>query len=205
MYSVGLDVDNEFLVSTVKILLYSENSDINYFSPPILVMLGTILNNSRYLNNILIGQSAGNFRNFSSTSVRNASTKFNDLPKISHHVPKKTNLDNDKDFGYFLAGLIEGDGWFGYKNLHLIFHESDISLAYLIKKKIGYGNVYKIKDKKAVRYICRHSTGLLKILNLINGKLVSNFKYDQLIKHNYSKLFNIDLLPPVKKVTLDNF
>lgn len=54
-----------------------------------------------------------------------------------------------------MAGLIEGDGWFGKKELHIIFSEDDISLAYLIKKRIGYGNVYKIKNKKAVRYICK--------------------------------------------------
>jgi hypothetical protein len=89
--------------------------------------------------------------------------------------------------------------------LHIIFAEQDVSLAYHIKKRIGYGNVYKIKNKKAVRYICKNSTGLSIILSLINGKLLSNFKYDQLINHNYTEYFNLTILPPLKRLSLDNY
>jgi len=78
-------------------------------------------------------------------------------------------------------------------------------LAYFIKNRIGYGNVYKIKEKKAVKYICKHMKGLFYILSLINGKLVGNHKYEQLILHNYNEDFNIDILPPVKKLSLDNY
>jgi len=46
---------------------------------------------------------------------------------------------------------------------------------------------------------------LLIILSLINGKLVSNYKYDQLIKHNYSEHLNLSILPPLKKLILDNY
>lgn len=84
--------------------------------------------------------------------------------------------------------------------MHIIFAENYTSLAYYIKKRIGYGNVYKIKDKKAVRYICKNANGLSIILYLINGKLVSNYKYEQLIKHNYSKDFNLKILPAKKKI-----
>lgn len=37
--------------------------------------------------------------------------------------------------------LIEGDGWFGYKELYIIFAEDGTSLAYSIKKRVGYCNV----------------------------------------------------------------
>jgi hypothetical protein len=77
-------------------------------------------------------------------------------------------------------------------------------LAYFIKKRIGHGNVYKIKDKKAVRYICKNKEGLYIILSLINGKFVSNYKYEQLIRHNYSQDFNIDIQPPLNYLSLDN-
>lgn len=203
MYTVGLDVDK--LVFTcennifVKILLYAGNSYIS--SPLVLVALGTI-----YLSLKSIGQSAGNF-SFSTKATavtKNTYNKFRDLPVISEHVPKhKTDL-TDNDFGHFLAGLIEGDGWFGDKQLYIIFSEQDTSLAYYIKRKIGYGNVYKIKDKKAVRYICKNTKGLIFILSLINGKLVSNYKYDQLIKHNFSQWSYITIMPPLKKISLDN-
>ena len=199
MYTVGLDVDK--LVFTGKILLYAGNSYIN--SPLVLIALGTIY--LLYIKKI-IRQSAGNF-SFSTKATavtKNTYTSSKNLPSITEHVPNKKYL-TDNEFGYFLAGLIEGDGWFGYKELHIIFTEEDTSLAYYIKKRIGHGNVYKIKNKKAIRYICKNKAGLLLILSLINGKIVSNFKYDQLIKHNYSEYFNLFILPPLKKLTLDNY
>jgi len=195
-YTVGLDVDK--LVFTQKILLYAGNSCIS--SPLVLIALGTIYLFKR--------QSAGNFR-FSTkatAATKNTYTSYKKLLPISEHVlaTHKNNL-TDNEFGYFLAGLIEGDGWFGYKQLHIIFAEEDTSLAYYIKKRVGHGNVYKIKDKKAVRYICKNKTGLFIILSLINGKLLSSLKYDQIIKHSYSEQFNISILPPLKKLTLDNY
>lgn len=203
MYSVGLDVDK--LVFTEKILLYAGNSCIS--SPLVLIALGIIyfLQKGRKLC-FMPGQSAGNF-GFSTKATavtKNTYTSYKNLLPISEHVANKNHLSQD-DFGYFLAGLIEGDGWFGFKQLHIIFAEEDTSLAYYIKKRIGHGNIYKIKDKKAVRYICKNKTGLLNILCLINGKLLSNFKYDQLVKHNYTEHFNLSILPPLKSLSLDNY
>lgn len=195
MYTVGLDVDK--LVFTEKILLYAGNSYIN--SPLMFIMLGTI--------SLFKGQSAGNF-SFSTKATavtKNTYTNYKNLPLISEHVPKHNNNLTDEELGQFLAGLIEGDGWFGNKELHIIFSEEDTSLAYFIKKRIGHGNVYKIKNKKAVRYICKNKKGLFIILSLINGKLVSTFKYNQLIIHNYSEFFNITILPPLKALSLDNY
>ena len=81
-----------------------------------------------------------------------------------------TNWDLN-DLGSFLAGLIEANGWFGDKQLHISFSSKDTPLAYLIKKRIGYGNVYPYKNKNAVRYICKNRIGMVIILGLINGKL----------------------------------
>ena len=199
MFAVGMDVDK--LVSTVKILLYAGNSCIS--SPLVILALGKIYLFQKYLS----GQSAGNFgfSTMATAVTKNTYNKYIDLPKISEHVPIHKNDLNDEELGYFLAGLIEGDGWFGKKELHIIFSESDVSLAYFIKKRIGHGNVYKIKDKKAVRYICKNQKGLSVILSLINGKFVSIYKYEQLIKHNYSENFNIKILPPLKILSLDNY
>ncbi len=196
MYSVGLDVDK--LVFTEKILLYAGNSYIS--SPLVIFTLGTI-----YL--FRKGQSAGNF-GFSTkatAATKNTYNKYTNLPLVTEHVPGHKANCTDQDFAHFLAGLIEGDGWFGYKQLHIIFSKEDTSLAYYIKKKIGHGNVYKIKDKKAVRYICKSAKGLFVILSLINGKLVSNCKYDQLVKHNYTEHLNITLLPPLSFLSLNNY
>ena len=197
MFAVGLDVDK--LVFTEKILLYAGNSCKS--SPLVLNALGKIYFKPKR------GQSAGNYTisTKATASTKNTYTHYKNLPKISEHVPKHISNLSDTDLGYFLAGLIEGDGWFGVKELHIIFNEKDISLAYFIKKRIGYGNIYKIKNKKAVRYICKNEKGLSIILSLINGKLISKPKYDQLIKHNYSENFNYNLLPPSNILNLDNY
>jgi hypothetical protein len=184
-----------------KILLCAGNFSIS--SPLLFIRLGKI-----YLKgHVATEQSAGNFKicTKATASTKNTYNRYLSLPKISDHVPKHNSNLTDLDFGYFLAGLIEGDGWFGFNQLHLIFSERDISLAYLIKKRIGYGNVYKIKDKKAVRYICKNKNGLRIILSLINGKLLSKGKYEQLIKHNYSVNFNLNILPPTLSLSLDNY
>ena len=39
----------------------------------------------------------------------------------------------DTEFGYFLAGLIEGDDWFRKRQLHNIFAYNDRTLPYYIK------------------------------------------------------------------------
>ena len=211
MYSVGLDVDK--IVFTVKILLYAGNSCYIIFflkekilrilsGPFVFITLGKIY----FKQNKLPGQSAGNF-GFSTKATASTNNTYNSYTKlslISQHVPKhKSNL-TDTEFGYFLAGLIEGDGWFGKKQLFILFAGNNISLAYYIKKRVGHGNVYKIRNKKAVRYICKSTAGLSYVLFLINGKLVSKPKYEQLLKHNYDVDFNCTILAPSCDVVLDN-
>ena len=227
MYAVGLDVDTKALVSTElhlfsspppaiypngtgagggqvamdeweKILLYAGNFSIS--SPLLITRLGKIYFTSSE-------QSAGNFTfSTKATAVtKNTYNSYISLPKISAHVPAHNSNLTDLEFGFFLAGLIEGDGWFGLNQLHIVFSDRDISLAYLIKKRIGYGNIYKIKDKKAVRYICKNKNGLKVILSFINGKLLTNGKYNQLIKHNYPQTFNCEICPPTLSLSLDNY
>nr|AYE93207.1 LAGLIDADG homing endonuclease [Termitomyces sp.] len=55
---------------------------------------------------------------------------------------------NNVDFGYYLSGLIEGNGLFEDHKLEIKFQEKDISLAYYIKKEIGYGKVIKETNLK---------------------------------------------------------
>jgi hypothetical protein len=114
---------------------------------------------------------------------------------ISDHLTKHMKPKTDEEFGYYLAGLIEGDGYFGDRRFEIAFHMDDISSAYYIKKCIGYGSVLFLKNKNSVRYVLRHTAGLFKVLSLVNGKFLGQHKIDQLIFHNYSKIFNISILP----------
>jgi hypothetical protein len=106
MYTVGLDVD-KLLVFTRKILLYAGNPLIS--SPLVLVVLFTL--GKIYLLQI-VGQSARNFgiSTIATAVTKNTYNKYTNLPSISEHIPiHKSNL-TDEELGYFLAGLIEGDG-----------------------------------------------------------------------------------------------
>jgi len=56
----------------------------------------------------------------------------------------------------------------------------DASLAYFIKNKLGYGNVYKVKNKDAIILVVSKLAGIEKVLELINGKIRSQSKLDQI-------------------------
>ena len=135
----------------------------------------------------LRSQSAGlkfQFRNGSSETLSNKSKDSENIKKISIHVPKHLKPVTDLEFANYLAGLIDGDGHFSKAfQLVIAFNELDASLAYFLKEKIGYGNVYRVKNKKALILVISKRKGLLKILNLINGKIRSENKLTQINKN----------------------
>lgn len=103
---------------------------------------------------------------------KNYSTKNENIPLISDHVPTHKKPVSDEEFYSYLAGLIEGDGSFS-KHGHTVkitFHINDAPLAYYIKKRIGYGIIREIKGKNAIEYFA-NKPGTIKIAKLINGKL----------------------------------
>lgn len=92
------------------------------------------------------------------------------------HLNKHKRPDTNEEFGYYLADLIEGDGYIGKWSIKITFHISDISLAYFLKNKLGYVNNNKYSQiNNAVKYIVWNREGILKILNLVNGKFISNY------------------------------
>nr|UEV87076.1 hypothetical protein [Grifola frondosa] len=123
---------------------------------------------------------------------------------ISDHLKKHNKPQNDEELGYYLAGLIEGDGYIGDHRVEIAFHMDDISSAYYIKKRIGYGSVLFLKNKNSVRYVLRHKVGLEIIFSLINGKLLGQHKIDQLIKHKYDVKFGKFILPKANFDLLKN-
>ena len=74
-------------------------------------------------------------------------------------------------------------------------------MAYKIKKWIGYGNVYKIKGKKAIRYDIRKKEGIKKVMELINGRLRKRSKVNQL---NRNKEYLERVLPVREDKEFDN-
>jgi len=102
---------------------------------------------------------------------------------ISIHNSKHLKPLNDNQFGHYLAGLIDGDGHFSSKQLVIVFSSSDLSLAYYLKIRIGYGQIRKVKNKNAYLLIISNKDGLIKVINLINCKLRTLNKYNQVINN----------------------
>lgn len=114
------------------------------------------------------------------------------IPIISDHVPTHKKPVSDEEFGSYLAGLIEGDGYIclvGSPNFIISFHNNDAPLAYYIKKRVGFGTVSKVKDKNALIYRANKS-GTIKIAQLINGKLRTDkiASFNSVLNHINKKL-----------------
>lgn len=134
--------------------------------------------------------SAGNIvylNNGTSETLRNeivVSPSIENIKSISVHVPKHLKPLNDVQFGHYLAGLIDGDGHFSSKQqLVIVFNSLDVSVAYYIKKRLGFGKVRKVKNKNASLLIISHREGLKKIISLINGKIRTESKFNQIINN----------------------
>ena len=113
---------------------------------------------------------------------------------ISEHVSKHLKPLNGEQLGHYLAGLIDGDGHFSkVQQLVITFSSFDAFLAYYIKKELVCGAVKKIKNKNAYLLIISNKEGMLNVLNLINGKLRTEHRFNQVINNvlnhtRYNKL-----------------
>jgi hypothetical protein len=137
-------------------------------------------------------KSAGNIfniKNGTSETLRNETVvKTENVKPISVHVPKHLKPVSDDQFGHYLAGLIDSDGHFsswggppaGKQQLVIVFHSLDASLAYYIKQRLGFGSVKKVKDKNAFILVIAARKGLEKVINLINGKIRTENKFNQI-------------------------
>lgn len=134
------------------------------------------------------------------------------IPYLSLHKTKHLKPVSIDTFGSYLAGIIDGNGNFelqysksivdsyvdSYAVLYITFDSIDISLAYYIKSKIGYGNVKYIMSNNTYLLIIDNQSGVLKVLNLINYKIKTNKIYDQITNDLYIFLehhnlkFNMD-------------
>lgn len=137
-------------------------------------------------------QSAGNYK-------ENYSKIKEEIFEISDHIKYyKSLLENDLHFGYYLTGLIEASGNFHDQELTIKYHEKDIAAAYWLKKRIGYGKI-KINKNEVIYYLI-HIKGLEYVINLINGKFISENKLNE-IKLLFEK---IEIKPINKNPDLKN-
>lgn len=132
-------------------------------------------------------QSAGNIISGTFETLREGIVNIENIKLISKHVPKHIKPLNDEQLGYYLAGLIDGDGHFSKTpQLVLVFSSPDAFLAYFIKSQLGFGTVKKVKSKKILLLIIAKSKGIEKVFNLINGKIRTQSKYDNINKYIFN-------------------
>ena len=131
-------------------------------------------------------QSAGNNTYVgTSETIRSETVLSNhgeNIKPISINPPKHSIPVNDNEFGHYLAGLIDGDGHFNrLRQLIIVFSAPDAFLAYTLRTRIGHGNVRKVENKNAYIFIISDKKGIMKVLNLINGKIRTYNKFNQII------------------------
>ena len=106
------------------------------------------------------------------------------VKRVSDHVSKHLKPINNEELGYYMAGLIDGDGHFSKaQQLVIVFSYPDAFLAYYLKDRLGYGNVRKVKDKNAYLLIVSKKEGMLNVINLINGKLRTEHRFNQVVNN----------------------
>jgi hypothetical protein len=137
------------------------------------------MSSNRILGKVVnLGQSAANLI---SKEAQRPHVRMNN--KLSVHRPKHQFISK-KQFGYYLAGVIDGDGSISKDSnkITITFHKEDISFALKLRSYIGYGKV-STRNSVSITYVITHTIGLIQISNLIYGKLM--FK---------SKISNLNLL-----------
>jgi len=112
------------------------------------------------------------------------------LKKLSIHRPSKKIYD-EKMFGYYLAGLIDGDGHISTQyQIVITFNSRDKADAYALRSRIGYGVVKDVKGKNACTLVISNSEGVFKVALLIKDKLKHP---DKIFQYNtrLTKRFNL--------------
>ncbi|BDI12834.1 hypothetical protein (mitochondrion) [Phanerochaete sordida] len=112
--------------------------------------------------------------------------------------------DNNK-FNQWLAGLIDGDGCFqltkkGYASLEITMNIREEHALQIVKNVYG-GSIKLRSGANALRYRLHHKSGLLKLINDVNGEIRNSNRLVQLNKicHKYE----LNLIYP-EKLTFDN-
>lgn len=127
------------------------------------------------------------------------------IKPISLHVPTHLKPITDHQFGHYLAGLIDGDGHFSsQQQLVIVFHSLDAPLAYFIKERLSFGKVKKVKDKNAFILVITAKAGIIKVINLINGKFRTENKFNQITKVLSHKKFTDFHIHCTLRRNLDN-
>ena len=123
---------------------------------------------------------------------------FNRKIPISVKTSSSDNLTTYSEnlaFRQWLAGLIDGDGYFllsknGYNSCEITMDARDKKVLYLIQDKYG-GSVKQISNAYAFKYKLRNRAGLIALINDVNGLIRNPTRLLQMNK--LCVKFNIEL------------
>lgn len=101
-------------------------------------------------------------------------------------MSSKTDQIEDRSFNEWLAGLIDAEGCFqlskkGYASFEIVMEIRDKHCLYLIKQKFG-GAVKVRSGLNHLRYRLHHKSGLLLLINSVNGLIRNPVRMLQLGK-----------------------
>ena len=88
------------------------------------------------------------------------------------------------NFNQWLAGLIDGDGYFGvskagYVSCEVTLHEDEVQALYKIQKQCG-GKIHPRKGVKAYRWRLHNVSGMRDLINRVNGLIRLPLRHKQL-------------------------
>lgn len=181
----GPFLDRYLNIDLTSITLYAGTYIVTYNHFTVCVS-GLNINESRYSHKKeSIITSAGNQRQFISSQVE---------------TPETTRVITDLKFAQWLAGVIDGDGCFlvsqaGYTSLEITMGLEDYPLLAFIKNKLG-GSIKLRSGAKAYRYRLHDKTGMISLINLINGLIRNSKRLPQL--HKVCLKLNLPIVEPVK-------
>jgi hypothetical protein len=113
---------------------------------------------------------------------------------VKNESNKIFSNDNNNEFKYWLAGLIDGDGSLLVNKNQVLscevtVHERDVKALFKIKEKY-HGSVLKRSHVKAYRWRVSKRWIITKLYIDLNGKLITDGKIKQL--KNFSAVLNIE-------------
>lgn len=93
--------------------------------------------------------------------------------KLPEHVPGGGSISamSEIELGYYLAGLGDAAGQISPSGEMLInLGPKEAPLAYALKKRLGYGSVYKKKGTPSYLLVISNQAGVERVVSLITGK-----------------------------------
>lgn len=121
------------------------------------------------------------------------------VPELFYNNPRQVLIDlasfkgfnladqRTENFSYWLAGLIDGDGSLCVYNnkacsCEITLGVEDIKTLHKIKNYLKCGSINQRTKTKAIRFRVYKKSNLKPIIELINGKLLTLSKHQQLVK-----------------------